>query len=349
MKRVITTLFCFALTMGCTTDARDEVGSGPGGIDDDGGDGGDDGADGDGTEGDDGDDGIRFDIADGGGDGSQDPDGDSGCKKVDFLFVIDSSGSMMFEQDALLRSFPGFIDAIVEKVELDDFHVMAIDAGKMDKAGCDGVLGAGQTKSGEGDDCGLVGEHRYATQAQPDLEQAFSCAANRGDMGTDNEQTMLAMTEAVGPLSAAGQCNEGFVRDDAILVITVITDEEDDPGDTGGFWTADGECTNVDEDANSPGGPGVWYDAVVAAKHGDPEAVVVLALIGDCDLNGECTGMKLDYEGIIGAEPAPRIRDFAQRFQYGQVGPVCVDDYAPFFRAAVDQIDLACDEFVPPG
>jgi hypothetical protein len=348
MKLAITTLVSLALMLACTADSRDESSSG--GIGGEDGDTGDDGADGE-DDGDDGDDGIRFDIADGSGDGSQDPDGDSGCKKVDFLFVIDSSGSMMYEQEALLRSFPGFIDAIVEKVELDDFQVMAIDTCTRDGDGCDGILGASQTKSGDGDDCGLVGEGRFATQAQPDLEQAFSCAANRGNMGSveGNEQTMLAMTESIGPLNAAGECNEGFVRDDAIVVITVITDEEDDPGDTGGHWTADGECTNVDEDPNSPGGPQTWYDAVVAAKHGDPEAVVVLALIGDCDLNGECTGMKLDYDGIIGAEPAPRIREFAQRFQYGQVGPVCVDDYAPFFRAAVDQIDLACDEFKPPG
>src|SRR5688572_13939494 len=36
-----------------------------------------------------------------------------GCKAVDFLFVIDNSGSMSDEQDNLTASFPGFFAAIV--------------------------------------------------------------------------------------------------------------------------------------------------------------------------------------------------------------------------------------------
>ena len=37
-----------------------------------------------------------------------------GCGKVDFLFVIDNSGSMGDNQDNLIASFPGFINTIAQ-------------------------------------------------------------------------------------------------------------------------------------------------------------------------------------------------------------------------------------------
>jgi hypothetical protein len=47
-----------------------------------------------------------------------------GCKAVDFLFVIDNSGSMSDEQDNLTASFPGFFAAIVGSLEqVSTYHV----------------------------------------------------------------------------------------------------------------------------------------------------------------------------------------------------------------------------------
>src|SRR5690606_5187474 len=114
---------------------------------------------------------------------------------------------------------------------IDDFHVMVVDAGLIPGARCDGVLRPGRVTSGVGQDCMLVGGPRHATAEQPDLVAAFTCMGSRGFAGPGDEQTMSSMLAAVGPLVAPGQCNEGFLRDDAILVVTIITDEEDDPSD----------------------------------------------------------------------------------------------------------------------
>ena len=54
--------------------------------------------------------GPKFDVA-GGNTGPG--DGEMGCQKVDFLFVIDNSGSMEDEQNNLINSFPGFINTIM--------------------------------------------------------------------------------------------------------------------------------------------------------------------------------------------------------------------------------------------
>ncbi len=300
------------------------------------------------------DDGFKLDIV-GGADGTGAGEGSSdlGCQKVDFLFVIDSSPSMEDEQDNLLGSFPGFIGAIEQTLNIDDFHLMVVDASQIQGGGCDGELGAGLRESAAGQDCMIVGNQRYATQDQPDLADAFSCMGARGFDGDPNEQTMNSMTAAIGTLVEPGKCNEGFLRDDAVLVVTIITDEEDSPGDSVFNPSLDGTCEPVDDDENSSGDPGAWRDAVIAAKNGDSEAMVVLALIGDCDAGGACPGIAFDPfdddAPVTGAEPAPRIREFATSFTYGSVGPVCADDYTGFFSDAVSVIASACDGFQPPG
>lgn len=281
--------------------------------------------------------------------GAEDGGNGEGCQKVDFLFVIDSSASMQDEQDNLLTSFPGFITAIEETLMIDDFHVMVIDAGLIAGAGCDGILGAGRVTSGNGVDCMLVGGQRYATVEQPDLVETFTCIGSRGFAGPGDEQTMSSLLSSVGPLVAPGQCNEGFMRDDAILVVTIISDEEDDAADIVPVPPLDGSCVPADADPNSPGDPVGWKAGLVAAKGGNEEAVVVLSLVGDCDVGGDCPGIELVGSGYTGAEPAPRLRAFTESFVYGSVGPVCAPDYAPFFEQAVSVIETACDEFVPQG
>ncbi|MFY0536731.1 hypothetical protein [Nannocystis pusilla] len=50
----------------------------------------------------------------------------AGCKKIDFLFVVDNSGSMADEQANLIASFPGFIDTITNTLSAKDYHIMAV-------------------------------------------------------------------------------------------------------------------------------------------------------------------------------------------------------------------------------
>jgi hypothetical protein len=134
--------------------------------------------------------------------------------------------------------------------------------------------------------------------------------------------------------------------------VTIITDEEDSPADLSPNPKWDGTCEPADSDTNSQGDPQSWYDAVVQVKNGDPEAAVVLSLIGDCDEAGTCDGIVFDPfnpTASTGAEPAPRLRAFTQKWTYGSLGPVCAPDYAPFFEEAVSVISHACEGFKPPG
>src|SRR5690606_17290039 len=74
--------------------------------------------------------------------------------------------------------------------------------------------------------CGPYAEgHRYMTQMD-DLDQAFACAGQVGTGGAGNERPIQTMQAALSPaMNGAGGCNEGFLRDDALLVIVIISDE----------------------------------------------------------------------------------------------------------------------------
>ena len=290
---------------------------------------------------------AKFDVqqgddSDGDGDEGTNP---AGCEKVDFLFLVDNSGSMEDEQDNLTQSFPGFISTIQKTLMAEDYHIMAIDTDASNAGGatimctpapgcctdlcmfnpgatCNGEpcmpaddrrAGAGRDDDLMGTDCALAGGKRYIVDAEPDLATAFDCVARPGTGGDGLERQMGAVTAAIGDLNGAGQCNEGFVRDDAVLVVTIVTDEEDDPND--GF----------DMDENSPGNPQAWYDAVVAAKNGDPTAVVILGLVGDTDVPGAICEPISD---VFGAEPAPRLRQFVELFDdRGIWASMCSPDY----------------------
>ena len=286
------------------------------------------------------------------------PSDATSCTKIDFLFVIDDSGSMQDEQERLIDGFPGFIEAVEESISQYDYHLMAISTAfdDADPADCRDAVGAGLIDNGDGDSCGVADEGkqlpRYVDGEDEDLSDVFSCLADMG-VGSAAELPIWTMAQALTTQSLPDGCNTGFLRDDAILVVTIITDEEDSPSDSVVIPALDGSCEPADADPNSAGDPTSWADAIISAKNGDAEAAVVLSLLGDCDIGGSCEGIVLDplnpAAPITGAEPAPRIRQFTESFTYGSVGPVCSADYAPFFLEAVSVIDSACDDFVPPG
>jgi hypothetical protein len=249
------------------------------------------------------------------------PEYDESCGMVDFLFVIDNSGSMSDEQTALINNFPTFIAGIEATLEtVDELHVgvTTTDDYWFNVPGCTS-LGSLVVKTGGTDSsnsvCGPYEEgDNFMTELEDDLGVAFSCAAQVGTDGSADERAMEAMVNAVdGTHAGMGQCNEGFIREDALLVIVLITDEPD---------------------ISSVGDPKAWYDAVVAVKDGIPENVVVVSLISA-------------PPGNCGFEVAQSIADFTTLFGInGFMADICLPDFAPVFEQAVAIIDVACDNFV---
>ncbi|MBW2524284.1 MAG: hypothetical protein JRI23_08925 [Deltaproteobacteria bacterium] len=269
---------------------------------------------------------------------------EDGCAKVDFLFVVDNSPSMSARQDALIASFPGFMGAIEGTLQGTDHHIMVVDTDDAINCpdhycaadvcstyacqtvfdSCDSTIGAGVIRPAGAHAsnmlCPVAGGHRYMVEGQPDLADTFSCLARVGTSGQTVERPIDSLRAAVSvPLNDPSGCNAGFLRDDAILVVTFISD---DPNY---------------EDADTPAD---WYDDLVQAKGGNAEAIVVLGLTPSFD---DCFH---DWSQLTkGAHWSEFIALWGSR---GLEASVCSPSYTQFFQQAVSIIDDTCDNFVPP-
>jgi len=280
-----------------------------------------------------------------------------GCKgKIDFLFLIARTGTMKTEQTQLLASLPGFLATIEATFPTFDTHIMVAnpdgewpgwncnipeqcgtkpytcDWAPGFKCGndtwdsiepCEETLGAGILynvgPAALNVPCVLAEGRRYITiPGEPDPEAAFACIAPVGNGGSPPPMGE-ALVAAVSPaMNAEDGCNAGFLRPDALLVVTMIIDHED----------------------NSKTKPADWYNAVVKAK-GDPGGVVMLAiqpqpLVGEEEPN--CT---YDDDGKL------RLRDLIQMFPFHAEGNTCAASYVPFFEDAVGLVTEACSAFIP--
>lgn len=258
------------------------------------------------------------------------------CDKVDLLFVIDDSGSMADNQRSLAASFDGFMRGVRSRLaSVQSYHVGVVtsEAYYANVAGCPEIGALITRTSGPGAsnmDCApFAGGNHYLTQDEPDLAARFRCVAQLGSGGDDNERMMRSLLNAVSPrLNAPGACNAGFARRDSLLVVVLITDEDDvaKPCDTPG-------CTP----AGSGGLPDDWVRELVSYRSGLAQNVVVLSLLGQ----------RLD--NACGAQPAARLIGFTRRFgQNGFTGDVCATSYDGFFDQTLGVIETACRGFIAP-
>jgi hypothetical protein len=285
-------------------------------------------------------------------DGGTPPDGGDkpppGCMgKVDLVFSISSSWTMKVAQGWLKASFPGFLDTLETEFAGFDYHILVPEQGSgvwgipgcedcVDTCptgpedypcgavleACDQVQGAGITFpagwDASNERCDLAGGHRYITAGQPDLPGAFTCVASVGTSG-GALVAEAAVTALADEINAPTGCNAGFLRDDALLVVVVIDDG----------W-----------DEDSVGTPQDWADALVEAKGGDADAVVLLVVALDVD----------DPDGLCGYDPGGenRLRTWQQILPHSVFGSVCNEQgYAEYFAAAAAKIKAQCDVFVP--
>lgn len=134
--------------------------------------------------------------------------------KVDILWVVDNSGSMSEEQNALATNFNSFVQ-FANTLSADyQIGIVTTDVMAMNQAGR------------------LVGSTKIITPSTPNASQVFSNNASVGTNGSGDEQGLLAAKLALSPPVRDAE-NAGFLRDDARLAIIMVSDEEDaSPGPT---------------------------------------------------------------------------------------------------------------------
>lgn len=257
--------------------------------------------------------------------------GDAGCQKVDVLYIIDNSPSMYEEQQTLISNFGTFASEMQSALtDVQDYHIGVITTDNYVEEGF--LDDSSPTVNAQAPECRLLGGLVVQAQAgdcrpfaqgqnfitqDDNLEAKFACTANVGEDGDSDERVRDALISALNPtLQNPNACNEGFIRNDALLIVVILTDENDPSN------------ASVSE----------AYDAVVAAK-GTAENVVMLALVWD---------ESWDYcQQDLSESDGWEVIDFVEMFPNHAYGNICESSYAGFFSQSLPTIESACDEFVP--
>jgi hypothetical protein len=266
--------------------------------------------------------GLKFDV--GSVPDAAVPPGSAGCKLVDVVISIDNSGSMQEEIEALAGPvFDSFPQALLDVGNgLDDFQLGVIDA-------CNDPPFLHDT--GAGGACNYSSGTNYMVSSSPALFDEYHCVTEltqSGYMGmdddcsgdNDDEQPANTAAGVVGPPAVDG-ANAGFLRDDAVLFVVAITDEDEQPV--------------PDESAQA------IADKIIAAK-GTVNNVVFLGIGGGSDCDGPYGS----------AEDADLLRAISQIFadqNRGLFWDLCQGDLEQAFDAALQIVDSACIEFEPPA
>jgi hypothetical protein len=179
-----------------------------------------------------GDDGAGTDAGFGTGDGSGSGEARK-CNKMDIVFVVDDSGSMSEEQNNLGQNFPMFATVLQNYVNQNgehiDFRVAVTTTGRDLNYN---ISFGGQTlpQSEMGDDgafknnCGV--NKRWLEPTDANLGSTLGCRANVGTGGPSYEMPLL-MTKWALADRVADNTNAGFLREDALLGVVMLTDEDD--------------------------------------------------------------------------------------------------------------------------
>jgi len=256
------------------------------------------------------------------------------CDKMDILFVIDNSGSMGQEQENLATNFPLFIDMLNNFNNLD-YRVGVTTTGKDYSYTLSTPIGNIPSSQSGGDNGELLQRcdmtRRWVEPTDPTPADTFACAAEVGTSGPSDEMPLSAIKLALDDRISDGT-NAGFLRDDALLAIVILTDEDDcsyEQSVTLGF--TESLCHSQMQDVS-------YYSDFLNTLTGAPGRWAVATIAGPTDCSSE----------FGNAQEAVRLEQFTnQAGANGVFSSICSGDLAGALQDALDTFDTACDSFPP--
>ncbi|MBT8495720.1 MAG: hypothetical protein KJO07_21910 [Deltaproteobacteria bacterium] len=276
-----------------------------------------------------------------------DPAASEACSKMDLVFVIDNSGSMAEEQANLTANFGPFAELIDSYLTSDgnqlDYRIAVTTAGRDVSYKLTAFdMEFPFTEPGDNgnfvnrSECGM--SRPWIERGDSDVVGTFECAANVGTYGPGAEMPLLGLEWALNRRVQDGT-NAGFLRDDALLAVVMVSDQDDCSREDDGFTIDGTQPTCFDpNDSNIisldtylgfldglKGGRGRWATAVMAGPG-----------------PGSC-------ESSFGtAAEAVRLGDFVdQTGQNGRFSSICDGDLTTALEDALDTFAAACEAFPP--
>jgi hypothetical protein len=267
-----------------------------------------------------------------------DDTGSEACKHLDIVISVDPSGSMDEEMTAMGSEIfggpNGFANALLNiSGGIEDYRVGVIDS--CPTPATFNTTGEGPTEAdGDDENCDFASGETWiegTETTEPDLVVGeFECVGRidrvtnnmtrtAGTCGGDNDDERPAQA-AIAALDSTA--NPGFQRDDAVLVVVAITDEDEQPLDP---------VMSAAE----------LYDGLVGRK-GNVKNMVFLGIGG--------TGCSAGDGAYGGADDAQKLHNLTDLFiaqERGVWHDLCVGQLGDGLSEAIEVIETACDEFNP--
>lgn len=213
-------------------------------------------------------------------------------RKVDILWVVDSSGSMAPKQARLASNFQGFINQLVTANPPIDFHI-AVTSTDTDDAAARGklrpwALGA---NSENYISCTPMNGGGVSCNTGPNLTtavQAFGQMSAVGINGSAAERGLYsAYLTLTDPTNITTPVFDRFIRQDAALYVVIVSDEDDascTPMTRQTTCTADPGCRCAPD--NALAGAGTWGSTAYFTRfletykgYGNSESVALAAIV----------------------------------------------------------------------
>lgn len=128
--------------------------------------------------------------------------------KVDIIWIVDNSSSMQQHQARLSQQIPALVNSL-QNLKMD-YRMVAIST----SMGSDGSGGH------------FLGSPTVLTPSTPNLQGLLSSRILLGEGGSDRERGLLSLETVLSPGYLAGE-GSGFLRDDALLAVIALSDEDD--------------------------------------------------------------------------------------------------------------------------
>lgn len=271
-------------------------------------------------------------------------------RKVDILWVVDSSGSMAPHQAQLASNFQSFITYLLTADPPIDFHIGVVTTDTDDPRE-QGTL-HGWTQSGRNaayiacDSNRLCNTNQGTGDTNLSVRDAFSQMSKVGTQGSQVERGLYATYLALTKQANLDRGNGGFVRSDAALYVVFVSDEDDSscaplvniPTGGGDACRADPGCHCADENGVTFGTTDYYVrflenykgfgkqDLVAAAAITATDKLPVQAQFGDTNPHQGCTGFDTTTGRNLVAYYGKRYIDVANRT--GGVGTsICAGNF----------------------
>lgn len=240
------------------------------------------------------------------------------CRLVDVIIAVDGSSSMSEELQAMRQEvFPAFATRLASLGKgLDNFRVATLDA-------CPNP--ANYHTRGRSDECHFSSGEPWIDGSSAALNQEFACVGDiylkDQNCSGDNDDEQPASTAAASMEEPyLSGVNAGFLRDDALLVVVAITDEDEQP--TGGASSAQQVFQRLVD------------------KKGNVSRMVFLG-IGSVQ---QCSGV---YGTAYKSTKLKAVTDLFIAAERGVWWDLCDGHLEDGLDEAFQIIEQACDEFVP--